>query len=97
MTIQRTVRPFGEVKDHFDQVIEDAVTKGAQVITKEGKPDVIVLALHEYEMMEKQRARKPSFVEALMQCPGHEIFDLIEEYKDHGPDRETRLFEEDKQ
>jgi len=55
-----------EAKSRFSEVVERAMTQGAQTVTKHGRPAVVVVSAEEYE---RTHAPKKSFFEALRQCP----------------------------
>jgi antitoxin Phd len=55
-----------EAKNQLSRVIENAVTEGAQVITRHGEPAVVVLSMAEYN---KLRSRRKSLVDILRSCP----------------------------
>jgi len=57
---------FKEAKCHFSEVVECALTQGAQSITKDGKPAVVVISVEEYRQL---RQPKPSLLELLRSCP----------------------------
>ncbi len=66
------VRPTWSVQDaknHFSEVVEAARRK-PQTVTKHGKPAVVVVAVDEYERLQRfDRARAPSFAELLLAIP----------------------------
>ena len=70
-----------EAKNHFSEVVELARTEGEQVITKHGKPVVVMLSVEAFNNMEVKRP-KPRTGESLLKlmhrCPAPEIFDLME-------------------
>lgn len=55
-----------EAKSHFSELVETVISKGAQIVTKHGKPAVVVISAEEY-----QRSLKPrkSLAAALKACP----------------------------
>ena len=73
-----------EAKNRLSEVVERAVTKGAQVITKHGRPVVVVVSAQEYEKLTRSRER---LVDILERCPIPGF--LIQ--KTRGPARKTDL------
>ena len=73
-----------EAKNRLSEVVERAVTKGAQVITKHGRPVVVVISTQEYEKLTRPRER---LVDILERCPMPSF--VIE--KTRGPARITDL------
>lgn len=55
---------FQDAKIHFNEMIEEAITRGPQEITMHSKPTAVILSKKEYEKLTKL---KPSFVDFLRQ------------------------------
>lgn len=55
-----------EAKRRFSELVEAAIMRGAQMVTKHGKPAVVVISAEEYQRME---APKKSIAAALRACP----------------------------
>ena len=55
-----------QAKNQFSLVVDSALNKGAQVITRHGEPAVVVISVAEY--MKLQPPRK-SLIELLRACP----------------------------
>lgn len=55
-----------DAKAKFSQVVENAMKKGPQVVTRRGQKAVIVLSIEAYEKMVSHR---PSFKNFLLSCP----------------------------
>jgi antitoxin Phd len=55
-----------EAKNQLSRVVENALTEGAQVITRHGEAAVVVLSMAEYN---KLRSRRKSLVDILRSCP----------------------------
>jgi antitoxin Phd len=55
-----------EAKSRFSELVETVISKGAQTVTKHGKPAVVVISAEEY-----QRTLSPrrSLAAALRECP----------------------------
>lgn len=68
-----------EAKNRFSEVVELARTKGAQTITKHGKPAVMVVAVEEFRNLQpaKPKKKKRTLLEILRSCPDPGIFDRI--------------------
>ena len=58
--------PLQDAKNQFSRVVELAAAEGAQVITKHGKPAVVVLSVADYKEL---RVGRPRLVEVLRDCP----------------------------
>jgi prevent-host-death family protein len=69
-----------QAKARFSELVQKAIDEGPQIVTRRGKPSVVVLALQEYERL---RQRKPSLKEVLMSGPEGE-FDLPPRVRDSG-------------
>ena len=61
-----TVWQLQEAKNRLSEVVERAVTKGAQVITKHGRPVAVVLSAKEYAKLTRPREK---LVDILRRCP----------------------------
>lgn len=57
---------FQEAKSRFSELVEAAITKGAQTVTKHGKPTVVVISAEEYQRIPSPRK---SLAAALRECP----------------------------
>ncbi|MBK1881929.1 type II toxin-antitoxin system Phd/YefM family antitoxin [Luteolibacter pohnpeiensis] len=55
-----------EAKNHFSEVVEQAVKCGAQTVTKHGKPTVMIVSVADFE---KSMAPKKSLFAAIRECP----------------------------
>ncbi len=55
-----------EAKSRFSELVETAILKGAQTVTKHGKPAVVIISAEEYQ---RSLAPRKSLVEALRACP----------------------------
>ena len=64
----KTVWQLQEAKNRLSEVVDRAVTKGAQVITKHGRPVVVVISAQEYENLTHARPRE-KLVGILRRCP----------------------------
>ena len=66
-------------KNHFSEVVE-AARKEPQVVTKHGKPAVVVVAAEEFERLRQLgQAAVPSFAELLLAIPqGGEDFERVD-------------------
>lgn len=56
-----------EAKSRFSELVETAMRKGAQTVTRHGKPAVVVISAEEYR---RTAAPKKSLAAALRACPG---------------------------
>jgi antitoxin Phd len=58
-----------DAKNRFSEVVE-AARREPQMVTKHGKPAVVVVAVDEYERLRKlQHLKTPSFAEPLLAMP----------------------------
>jgi prevent-host-death family protein len=58
-----------DAKNRFSAVME-AAKRGPQTVTRHGKPAVVVVDAREYERLQRlERAKAPSFAEALLAMP----------------------------
>ncbi|MBP6783951.1 MAG: type II toxin-antitoxin system Phd/YefM family antitoxin [Verrucomicrobiales bacterium] len=55
-----------EAKSRFSELVETVILKGAQTVTKHGKPAVVIVSAEEYE---RSLAPRKSLVAALRACP----------------------------
>lgn len=57
-------------KNRFSEVVNRAVTEGAQTITRHGKPVVVVLSQEEFRKLAPTKEEKEwSMLEHLLACP----------------------------
>lgn len=68
-----------DAKNRFSEVVE-AARREPQMVTKHGKPAVVVLAAEEYERLRRlQRLKAPSFADLLLAMPtGGADFERLE-------------------
>jgi prevent-host-death family protein len=55
-----------EAKNQLSVVVENALTRGAQVITRHGEPTAVLLSISEYQ---KLRPRGNRLIQVLRACP----------------------------
>jgi antitoxin Phd len=60
------VWPLQEAKNRFSELIESALHRGAQTVTRHGKPAVVIIPAEEYA---RTAARGKSLAAALRACP----------------------------
>ncbi len=59
-----------DAKNKFSAVVEAACKGAPQLVTKRGKPAVVVVAAEEYERLHRlEKAEAPNFVEFLLAMP----------------------------
>ncbi|MCY4583177.1 MAG: type II toxin-antitoxin system Phd/YefM family antitoxin [Chloroflexi bacterium] len=59
-----------DAKNRFSAVVDAALERGPQYVTRRGKPAVVVLAVEEYERLRRaEKADAPTFVEMLLAMP----------------------------
>ena len=70
-------------KSHLSELIEDAQTKGPQIITKHGSETAVVLSIAEYKTLTEPAAAKPSLAQFLLSQPplaeDDDFFDIIDQ------------------
>jgi antitoxin Phd len=59
-------------KQHLSELVERARGEGPQLVTKHGRPAVVVLSVEEYQQLRGQ----PSMVEFIRQAPSFDLLDL---------------------
>lgn len=65
-----------DAKNKFSEVVNAACAGSPQVVTKRGKPSVVVLAMSDYEkFLERSKAPVPRFAEFLLSTPCAEGID----------------------
>ena len=75
-----------EAKNHFSEVVEEALTHGPQTVTRHGREVVVVLSIEEYRRLKQPQK---NIVEALMQIPQEYRVELdISRVPDYGRDIE---------
>jgi prevent-host-death family protein len=76
---------LAEAKNKFSEVYRLAETDGPQRITKQGHEPLILITEGEYQRL---KARKPSFIEFLMNGPDFSELDLT---RDQSPMRDVEF------
>ena len=62
--------PLQDAKNRFSAVVNAALDGDPQLVTRRGRPAVVVLAAEEYERLRAlEKAGAPSFVEHLLSIP----------------------------
>jgi prevent-host-death family protein len=62
-----------DAKNKFSEVVNAACAGAPQVVTKRGKPTVVVLSMRDYErFLEHSKAPVPRFTEFLLSMPAGE-------------------------
>jgi prevent-host-death family protein len=74
-----------EAKTRFSELIEEAQTKGPQLITRHGAERAVVLSIGDYQRL---AASKPSLKEYLLDGPKVDDFEIV---RDRDTGREVRL------
>ena len=59
--------PLQDAKNKFSEVVERALTEGPQLVTRHGKPAVMVVSVEEH--LKGQEAAKQNFVDFLLSIP----------------------------
>lgn len=62
-----------EAKNSFSRVVEAAIGGKPQLVTRHGKPVVVVIAASEYERLRRlEKTAAPSFAGLLLSMPQHD-------------------------
>ena len=72
-------------KNRFSEVVNRAITDGAQTITRHGKPVVVVLSQEEYRKLAPAKEEKFDLFEHLLACPDKTLHKRI--FRTPGPPR----------
>ena len=75
-----------EAKNHFSEVVEEALTHGPQTVTRNGHEAVIVISAHEYR---KRSRPKNSFIALMRKSPLRGI--KLDLRRERSREREIRL------
>lgn len=59
-------------KQHLSELVERARGEGPQVVTKHGRPAVVVVSIEEYRRLRGQ----PSLLEFIRRAPSFDLLDL---------------------
>jgi len=81
-------------KNQFSAVIAQAQNRGVQTITKHGKPVAVVVAMEDFENMERKKPNAKggeTFVDLLKRCPVPEFFEIIEKTRPRDVARDLDL------
>jgi prevent-host-death family protein len=74
-----------EAKQHFSALVQRAIDEGPQIVTRHGEAVVVVMAIEEYERLQRPI---PSFADFLLDGPDFSQLDLT---RDSTPAREVEL------
>ena len=58
-----------QAKQQFSEVVRRAQSEGEQVVTKHGRPAVVIVDFEEYKAARAEREPKKTFVEHLLSAP----------------------------
>ena len=72
-----------DAKSQFSKVVEEALRKGPQYVTRRGIEAVVIISAKEYEEL---TSHKPSFKDFLLTCPKLEEEFEFERQKDYPRD-----------
>ena len=72
-----------DAKSQFSKVVEEALRKGPQYVTRRGIEAVVILSTKEYEEL---TSHKPSFKDFLLSCPKLEEEFEFERQRDYPRD-----------
>lgn len=75
-------------KNRFSEVVNRAITDGAQTITRHGKPVVVVMSQEEFRRLAPVKEEKEwSMLEHLLACPDKTLHKRI--FRTPGPPRDV--------
>ena len=82
MTVNNNSRTWQlqAAKSHFSAVVNKALSGKPQLVTKNGKPAVYIIAVRDYEKLKKQKNLK----QMLLSSPHKEVDLLLERQDDQG-------------
>lgn len=66
-----------EAKNRFSEVVNLAMTEGAQTITRHGKPVVVVMSQEEFRRRAPEKEDNWSMLDALLACPDKTLYKRI--------------------
>ena len=66
-----------EAKNAFSEVVNRALTEGAQTITRHGKDVVVVLSQEEFRKLAPPKKRKKTLLEVLRSWPEPMVIDRV--------------------
>lgn len=75
----KTIWKLQDAKSRFSKLVQDALTRGPQFVSRRGEEAVVVLSVEEYE---KLKSHKPGFKDFLLNCPKMDRDFKIERQKD---------------
>ncbi|MBW1689792.1 MAG: type II toxin-antitoxin system prevent-host-death family antitoxin [Deltaproteobacteria bacterium] len=79
----KTIWKLQDAKSQFSKVVEEALHKGPQYVTRRGIEAVVIISTKEYEEL---TSHKPSFKDFLLSCPKLEEGFEFERQKDYPRD-----------
>jgi len=75
-------------KNRFSEVVNRAITDGAQTITRHGKPVVVVMSQEEFRRLAPIKEEKEwSMLEHLLACPDKTLYKRV--FRTPGPPRDV--------
>lgn len=74
-----------EAKSHFSEVVELAITQGAQMVTRRGHEVAVIMSLKDYEQIS---GKNNNLLDTLMNAPKGEALDIS---RSNEPVRELAL------
>jgi antitoxin Phd len=81
--IMKAIWKLQDAKSQFSKVVEQALRKGPQYVTRRGIEAVVIISTKEYEEL---TSNKPSFKDFLLSCPKLEEEFEFERQKDYPRD-----------
>jgi prevent-host-death family protein len=74
-------------KNRFSEVVNRAITEGAQTITRHGKPVVVVMSQEEFRRLAPAKEEKFDLLEHLLACPDKTLHERV--FRTPGPARDV--------
>ena len=75
-------------KNRFSEVVNRAITDGAQTITRHGKPVVVVMSQEEFRRLAPAKEEKEwSMLKHLLACPDKTLYKRV--FRTPGPPRDV--------
>jgi len=89
MEVQMATWQLQNAKTHLSEVIEDAHTKGPQIITRHGAERAVVISIEEYSSLTRS---KPNLRDYLLNGPRLGDLDVS---RDYAPERDFDPFDDE--
>lgn len=88
-TVVKSEWQLQEAKNRFSEVVNRALSDGAQTITRHGKPVVVVLSQEEFQKLTTAGDEEFDLLEHLLACPDKTLHERI--FRTPGTPRDVDL------